>query len=368
MRITSIELTRLCLPLEPPYAAAWDPTPRSSFPATLTAVRTDAGITGYGSGDSMDAFEQYEHLFIGTDPLQMLTQVRRLESITFHGGRYWPLEVALWDIVGQAAGLPVSVLFGGARDRLPVYASTGTLKTPEATAESALAVKQEGFRAMKIRIAASRVTEGIAAVRAAREAVGGGFGLIVDLNQMWRMPGDTAVPLPLPAVRRIAEQLRELDVLWLEEPLPATDVRGARLVRDQTGIQVSGGEMVRSLQELIALVDADAFDIYQPDVVLAVGMLRARQVAEAAAVRHRGFTPHTWTNGLGLLANLHVAAGVDAGPFLEYPYDPAGGWTPARRDFFMQRVEVDAHGELHVPPVPGIGVRIDADAVRRRRV
>jgi len=119
--------------------------------------------------------------------------------------------------------------------------------------------------------------------------------------------------------------------------------------------------------ELLALVDADAFDLYQPDVVLAVGMLRARQVAEAAEARNRGFTPHTWTNGLGLLANLHVAAGVDAGPFLEYPYDPYGGWTPARRDFFMEPLQVGASGDLDVPARPGIGVRIDWDAVDRYR-
>ena len=106
------------------------------------------------------------------------------------------------------------------------------------------------------------------------------------------------------------------------------------MVRQATGIAVAGGEMVRSLGELLALVEADAFDVYQPDVVLAVGMWRARLVAELAEQRHRAFTPHTWTNGLGLLANLHVAAGVGAGPFLEVPWDPPG-WTPQRRDFFL---------------------------------
>lgn len=106
MKITAIRLTRMVLPLNPPFAAAWDPTPRTSFPVTLVEVDTDEGITGVGSGDTMDGFEAYEHLFIGTDPLQILNQVRRIETINFHRGRYWPLEAALWDILGKVAGLP----------------------------------------------------------------------------------------------------------------------------------------------------------------------------------------------------------------------------------------------------------------------
>ena len=367
MKITAIRLIRLNLPLDPPFSAAWDPVPRRDFPATLVQVETDAGLIGVGSGDTMDGFEAYEDLFIGTDPLQILNQVRRIETINFHGGRYWPLEAALWDIIGQVAGLPVSVLFGGARDRLTAYASCGELKPPGARAESALAARERGFKAMKIRIARDSITEGIAAVRATREAVGPDFDIMVDLNQMWRMSGDIEAALPLARVRRIAAELQELGVLWLEEPLPQADVVGARRIRSETGIQIAAGEMVRSMGEMNALIEADAYDIYQPDVALSVGMYRARQVAESANLRHRMFTPHTWSNGLGLLANLHVAAGVDAGPYLEFPYDPPG-WTPARRDFFMIPLDINASGELVVPSLPGLGAQIDRDAVKRYTV
>jgi L-alanine-DL-glutamate epimerase-like enolase superfamily enzyme len=89
-------------------------------------------------------------------------------------------------------------------------------------------------------------------------------------------------------------------------------------------------------------------------------------VAESANLRHRQFTPHTWSNGLGLLANLHVAAGVDAGPYLEFPFDPPG-WTPERRDFFMKPLNIDSAGDLVVPNRPGLGAEIDWDAVRRYR-
>jgi L-alanine-DL-glutamate epimerase-like enolase superfamily enzyme len=108
-----------------------------------------------------------------------------------------------------------------------------------------------------------------------------------------------------------------------------------------------------------ALVDADALDVVQTDVVLSLGLSRTRHLAESMARRHRRFTPHTWSNGLGLLANLHVAAGVGAGPYLEFPYDPAGGWTPERRDFLLAEPLWPApDGTLAVPQAPGLGAAL----------
>ena len=368
MKITSIELSRLRRPLDPPFRAAWDPEPRRHFDATLVTVRTDEGITGYGSGDTMAGFEAYTGLFTGTDPLQIAAHVRRLETIGFHAGRYWPLEAALWDIIGKACGQPVSVLFGGSTDRLPAYASFGEHKSPEQRADAVLAAYEAGFRAVKIRIGRDDVAGGLAAVRAARQAVGEGFPIMVDLNQWWRMPGDISPALDLVAVRRIAAELTDLSVFWLEEPLPAADLAGMRSLRERVGIRVAGGEMARTTDELLAALAAGALDVLQPDVVLAVGMLRARTIAELALQQGRWFTPHTWTNGLGVLANLHVAAGVGGGPYLEFPYDPPG-WTPERRDFFLaEPVGIDAAGSVRVPAEPGLGAHIDADAVARWRV
>jgi L-alanine-DL-glutamate epimerase-like enolase superfamily enzyme len=130
-------------------------------------------------------------------------------------------------------------------------------------------------------------------------------------------------------------------------------------------IRVAGGEMARTPAELLDALEAGALDVLQPDVVLAVGMLRARTIAELALLRHRWFTPHTWTNGLGLLANLHVVAGVGGGPYVEFPYDPPG-WTEERRDFFLtEPIRIDAEGYLTIPAVPGLGAEIDHDAVAR---
>ena len=363
MKITAIRLDRMRLPLDPPFRAAWDPVPRRHFDATLVRVETDAGVTGYGSGDTMDGFAAYADLFTGTDPLRIAEHVKTIESIGFHAARYWPLEAALWDIAGKVTGQPVSVLFGGARDRLPAYASFGEAKSAAARAESAVAAKAAGFRAVKIRISRTDVAGSLAAVRATRDAVGQDIEIMADLNQWWRMPGDTSPALDTAAVRRIAAELADLGVLWLEEPLPGGDLDGMRSLRRQ--VRVAGGEMARTPRELLDAMGAGALDVLQPDAVLAVGMLRARTIAELALLGNRWFSPHTWTNGLGLLANLHVVAGVGGGPYVEFPSDPPG-WTEERRDFFLDRpVRVDADGNLPVPAAPGLGAAIDEAAVTR---
>ncbi|HEX5014690.1 MAG TPA: mandelate racemase/muconate lactonizing enzyme family protein [Candidatus Limnocylindrales bacterium] len=366
MRISAIRLLRVVAPLEPPFDAAWDPVPRRSFAATIVRVETDEGVVGIGSGDTMDGFPAFEHLFLGQDPLDIPRHVRVLETIDFHAGRYWPLEAALWDIAGKVAGQPVAALFGGASDGIEAYASTGSLLPAEARAESALRLREEGFRALKIRVDPARLENGLAAVSATRRAVGDTMAIMVDLNQGWRMAGDLTPPLDREAARSIASRLAELGVLWLEEPLDGSDLTGLAWLRAAVpGIRVAGGEMTRTVRERIAAIDADAFDVHQPDVVLAGGMLRGREVAEAVLAKGRWYTPHTWTNGIGLLANLHVVAGVGGGPFVEFPYDPPG-WTPERRDFMLaEPVRVGPDGILRVPDAPGLGAALDEVALRR---
>ena len=363
MKISRIRIERRTLELDPPFLAAWDPEPRRSFEATLVFVETDEGITGIGSGDTMDGFERHEHLFVGRDPLELDRHVRVLETIAFHAARYWPLEAALWDLAGKAEGKPLSELLGGGKDRVPAYASTGDRRAPAERVESALAHRDEGFKALKIRIDRTRVDEGVAAVIAVREALGDTMGIMVDLNQGWRVAGDLSPALAEDAVRAVAERLRDLDVVWLEEPFPRENVEGYAALRAEMGIRVAGGEMARTTAELEDFEAADALDVYQPDAVLAVGLLRAKELALRVLGRGRWFTPHTWTNGIGLLANLHLTAAVGGGPYIEFPYDPPG-WTPERRDFMLaEPIRIDADGYLAVPRRPGLGFEL-ADASR----
>ena len=361
MKIERVRLERRSIELDPPFNAAWDPEPRRSFEATLVLVETDEGITGIGSGDTMDGFERYEDLFVGQDALAVERHVAVLETITFHAGRYWPLEAALWDLAGKAAGKTVAELLGGQLNRVAAYASTGEQRSPAERADSALRLREEGFKALKLRIDRTKLDEGLAAVEAVREAVADSMEIMVDLNQGWRMPGDIGPALDFATVASTAARLRELDVFWLEEPLPREDVKGYASLRQDSGLRIAGGEMARTTRELEAFEAADALDVYQADAVLSVGLLRERELAERVTARGHFFTPHTWTNGVGLLANLHLTAGVGGGPYFEFPYDPPG-WTPERRDFMLaEPVRVDAEGFVPVPDRPGLGFELADD-------
>ncbi|MGH2908262.1 MAG: mandelate racemase/muconate lactonizing enzyme family protein [Solirubrobacteraceae bacterium] len=358
----------MSLELEPPFHAAWDPAPRARFDAAIVRVQTDEGITGIASGDTMAGFSAYEHLFVGQDPLALARHGRTLETISLHAGRFWPLEAALWDVAGRTLGVPVATLLGGAVDRLPAYASLGELRSPQARADDARALLGEGFRAVKVRIARDRIPEGLGVVRAMREAIGDALEIMVDLNQGWRMPGDIVPGLGPQAARAVVEELAELDVLWVEEPLPSEDLAGMRLLRQATGRRIAGGEMATGFGELHRALQDDALDVLQPDVVLALGIGGTRTLAELALRSNRWFTPHTWTNGIGLLANLQVVCGVGGGPYVEFPYDPPG-WTPERRDFMLaEPVTIDRDGMLVVPDRPGLGIVLDETALARRAV
>jgi D-galactarolactone cycloisomerase len=206
-------------------------------------------------------------------------------------------------------------------------------------------------------------------VAAVRDALGPDFEIMVDLNQSWRMAGDTAPASDLVKTRKLVRRLAELDVFWVEEPLPYHDLDGFRTLRaDNPGVRIAAGEMHHSVPELLSYLENDVLDVYQMDVVLAVGMHRARTLAELARLKHRAFTPHSWTNGIGVLANLHVSAGVGGGPYFEFPWDPPG-WTPERRDFMLaEPVMITPAGELEVPRRPGLGVELDEEAVDRWRI
>ena len=104
MKITAIEIKHYVLPLNPAFKAAWDPSPRKKFAATIVRVYTDEGITGIGSGDAMLGFAGHEHLYIGHDPFDIERHWQVLDNIDFHYGRCWPLDIALWDIMGKASG------------------------------------------------------------------------------------------------------------------------------------------------------------------------------------------------------------------------------------------------------------------------
>ncbi len=364
--IHAIEIYHYRLPLDPPFSASWDPRPRTSHTSTLVRVHAGA-FEGVGSGDAMLGFAGHEHLFIGQDPFAIERHVQILDTMQFHYGRLWPLEVALWDLMGKITNQPLWRLLGGAGPQVRVYASTGDRRPLEERVAAARQMQAAGFPALKLRFHAADVREDVAVVAAVREAIGPDMHLLVDANQGWQMPWDATSPWDFKTALWVADALAELGVYWLEEPLPRHDYRGLAHLRRRANVRIAGGEGNREFAELREYLRHGSLDVYQPDVAWSTGILRARQIAAEVQSVGAVYSPHTWGDGLVLLANLHVSAAVSHAPFMEYPFDPPA-WTPAWRDFILPQPILASNGIVTLPDQPGLGVTIDWQALAPLRI
>jgi len=366
-RIASIEVSQHRLKFSPPFHASWDTKPRVHFDATIVRVSTDTGLVGFGSGDLMVGFAGHEHLFLGQDPMLLERHHRVLSHIDFHYGRCWPLDLALWDLAGKITGQPVWKLLGGLSRRVRAYASTGTLRDPGAMAECAERMLERGFPALKLRFHRGDWREDIRALEAVRARLGNRLEIMVDCNQGWRMAWDTEAPWTFKDALVVARELERVGVYWMEEPLHRADRAGMRALREATDIRIAGGEMTRELQEFRDLIADRCLDVLQPDAALVGGITGLRRVAVMAAEHNLSFTPHTWTNGMGVVANAHLTAGLTDAAFLEYPFDPPE-WDLDRRDFMMaEPLQVDSQGWIDLGEAPGLGYAVDEQSLARTR-
>jgi L-alanine-DL-glutamate epimerase-like enolase superfamily enzyme len=363
-RIVAIEVSHHRLALDPPFRPSWDTRPRSHFDATIVRVTTDTGLTGVGSGDAMIGFAGHEDLFIGHDPMALERHCRVLSHISFHGGRCWPLDLALWDLAGKITGQPCWKLLGGLGGAVRGYASSGTLLDPLTLADAAQTYADQGFAAMKIRFSGDDWRGGVAALEAVRGRIGARMELMVDCNQGWRQPWDTQPPWTLKEAVQVARALEPLDVYWMEEPLHRGDRAGLKALRTMTPLRIAGGEMNRELYEFRDLIEGGCLDVVQPDAALVGGITGLRRVVTMAQEHNLIFTPHTWTNGIGVTANAHLAAGLAGSPFLEFPFDPPE-WSLERRDFMMaQPLRVDGRGMIELGNRPGFGFDLDESMLK----
>lgn len=366
-KIAAIEVSHHRLPLDPPFLPSWDTKPRRHFDAAIVRVTTDTGLVGYGSGDAMVGFGDYIDLFLGQDPTAVERHYRIISHISFHAGRCWPMDLALWDLAGKITGQPCWKLLGGLSNRVRAYASSGTLRDPAALADAAQRFQAEGFAALKIRFHRGDWREDVRALEAVRARIGDGLELMVDCNQGWRQPWDTESPWSLKDAATVAKALEPLGVYWMEEPLHRADRAGMKALRQMTSIRIAGGEMNRELSEFRDLIADSCLDVLQPDVALTGGITGLRRVAVMAQEAGLVFTPHTWTNGIGVTANAHLAAGLAGSPFLEFPYDPPE-WSLDRRDFPMAAPLEVQDGWITLSDRPGMGFELDEDRLARTKI
>lgn len=367
-RIERIDLSRHSLPLEPAFRAAWDSRPRDGFEVSIVRIATSDGLVGIGAGPAMPGIEDYLELFTGQDPLDLERHNAVLANIDFHAGRPWPLDIALWDLAGKIRGEPVWRMLGGASGRVRAYASTGVLRDARAMAAKANKLTEQGFPAIKIRFGRQDWRQDIAAVEAVCAAIGERAKILVDCNQGWRMPWDTEPPWSYHQALVVARELEGLGVYWMEESVHRGDYRGMAALKNAVSIRIAGGEMTRESHALRRLVERRCVDVLQPDATLTCGITGLRDIAALAEQHEVAFTPHTWGSGIGLLANAHLMAGCNGGPWLEYPLDPPE-WTPERRDFMLaEPLRLEKDGTLKLSDAPGLGIVLDEEKLEKYRV
>lgn len=340
---------------------------REHTEAGIIRIDTDAGITGWGeiclvwwrqgSGLCREVDTILAPALIGADPTAITLLSRRMEQLLparFDAPARAGIEMALLDICGKAAGIPVHQLLGGAvRDRIDLSFSLH-MDDPAAMAEDALERVKAGFRTLKVKIGREWRQDQVA-VAAVRDAVGDDVAIRVDVNEAWR-----SVPI---AARRLA-QLGEYEVELVEQPLPAADLAGMAELRGRSEIPLAADESVWSVRDGLDVVRARAADVLNVYFSEAGGLWAARHLAELAHAAGLsvwiGSMPEL---GLGTAANAHLAATV---PELPLASDVCG-FAYHAEDVLTEPLKLD-EGRLAVPAGPGLGVTVDTIALDRFRI
>jgi D-galactarolactone cycloisomerase len=369
MKIDRIELFHVAIPLPKPFYPAWIPGyPQTENRFTLLRLTTDDGVQGLAAGV---AFEREREglggligpYLVGVDPTDIETVRQRLREASYLGWRNFWMEAAFWDIRGKVEGKPLWALLGGIdAGRAQLYASTGEVHSPEKRAEEVLKLRESGFQTVKLRVHSFDPAEDIAQVESVRRVVGDGMAIGVDANQGWRVALVEDAPLwTLEWATDFARACEEFNVSWLEEPLDMYAYDELAELRQRTSVPIAGAELNAGWHEFKIMLEKGSFDIYQPDATMGGGITDARRVMDVCQGSGLGYTPHTWTNGLGFLINLQVYAAGPRDHPLEYPYEPPG-WVPEARDGILaEPIRVAPDGTVPVPDVPGLGIELDED-------
>ena len=377
MKIDRIELFHVAFPLRKPFHPAWIPGyPQTVNRFTLARLTTDEGVQGLAAGAAFASEREglgslLGPYLIGLDPCDIETGRQRIREASYLGWRNYWLEAAFWDIKGKVEGKPLWRLLGGDPGRLDhdsrvsVYASTGEVHAPDQRAEEAVALADQGFDAVKIRVHDFDPAADIRQVEAVASAVGDRMQIGVDANQGWRVALVDDAPLwDLDRAARFADACADHGVAWLEEPLDMHAWDQLAELRRNSRVPIAGGELNAGWHEFRVMLEKGCFDIYQPDATFGGGISDARRVQRACAQRGLHFAPHTWSNGFSMVVNLHVHASGAMDHPLEYPIEPPG-WTPEYRDALLtEPVLADENGTVAVPMKPGLGIEIDEDALR----
>ena len=338
-------------------------------PTLLVRLNTDAGITGWGECSPMNSRVVAAHvrhslapIVVGRDPFDIEALAENMFVKTYKiAGQCQAMaisgiEIALWDIVGKALGVPIYKLLGGAyRRKIRMYASSmrRDISPHDEADRLARLVEQKGFTAVKVRVGKTYGFDTDAApgrsvqlVREVRARLGDQVEIMVDGNSCFTAP--RAIEL--------GRRLQEFNIFHFEEPCPYTDLDSTAKVAQALDVPIAGGEQDWDLRRFREMMQKDAVDIVQPDLIKAGGFSVCRKIAALAEAFGRVCTPHQ-TQPLGTIANLHFAA---ATPCCRYSQELSIEPHPIGDRLFRNPVPV-IDGHMTVPEAPGLGVEINEE-------
>jgi L-talarate/galactarate dehydratase len=363
MKIDRVQSDILSIPEDEPLANAPE-RPNAMRPIVTLRMRTDDGIEGIGltfyggalTGALRAAVDALGAVAVGEDPLRPEAVAHKLRAVAGGcepGGIFTlaaaAIDMALWDVKGKALGQPLWKLLGGARERVPTYAS-GALRrglSHDQAAGAAARLKAKGFTEMKMQLAlpgAPTVADEVTRARVVREAIGPDVRLMCDINQRWR---------PEQAVD-IGHRVEDVGFFWLEDVAAADDYAGLARVTADLRTPIAGGEYVWGIVPFRHLIEQRSVDIVMIDLVRVGGVTQWLKVAGMAEAFNLPVVSHVIPE-----FHLHLIAAVPNGLTVEY--------MPWMLKLFEETPRLEA-GELVLPTAPGWGLKFDEGALGRFRV
>jgi galactonate dehydratase len=341
---------------------------------TIVEVLTDEGISGLGEvrmlnhTDALLGYlaEAVPNHVRGADPFDIEDLVHRMTRHDFaRAGEIAmsavaTVEIACWDIMGKALGLPVYKLLGGAvRDRVKAYANGWyqVERTPEEFHAAAKRVVDRGYLGLKLdpfgagmfELDADETARSIALVEAVRDAVGPGTEIFVEMHG--RFSASTAI--------RVAGLLEPFDPAWIEEPVPPENLKALAKVAAHTGIPIATGERMHTRFDYRELFELQAADIIQTDITHSGGLLEAKKLAGTAETHYLLMAPHNVGGPISTAANLHLAATTVNFKVQEHFNDFADQYVKECEPGLPEVVD----GYFPLPDKPGLGVELDHRAL-----
>ncbi len=363
MKITSIKAIPLSFRLPEGKTVTMGVGSTTKRDAIIIRIQTDEGVTGYGEahpGRSPGAVTSLIHstiapMLVGmqaTDVVGAWQRVHRMQ-LSSHGlgaGAALALsgiDMALWDIRGKAANMPLYELLGGTRRRLPAYAGGIALgyQPKESLAEEALEYVAQGYRGVKLRLG-DGVQNDIDRVLHVRKVLGEGVDILTDANTVFTMAD----------ARRVLPVLADIGAGWLEEPFACNDFASYREAAKITPlVPLAAGENHYTRFEFAQLLEAGAVQVWQPDLSKCGGITEGVRIAAIASAWRIPVNPHSSATGLNHAATLHFMAATENSGYFEACVSKFNPF----RDMFGTQFEIGADGCVVPPTGPGLGVQVD---------